>query len=434
MLSPFIFLGFLFRYGWTEAVNGLRERWGTEPESSKPKRPQDVSKGWLWFHAASVGEVRAIGPFLERVAKRVPRYSLALTTTTVSGRDLASRMGWADSVRLAPLDLTGCVRRHLDRWNVQGLYLVETELWPRWISIAREAHVPVVVLNGRISDRAFGWYRRLRFFWKPVLERVSFAGVQNSLYRDRFKELGLPADQIVVTGNLKRDEELRDPQKRPDLCETFGFALGDEVGVCGSTHEGEEELLLDVFQRWRKTTPSARLVLAPRHIHRVPLICRRLQNRRLSFRLRSQQNPVHGSGRAFGSDQASVLVLDTIGELPEIYGLARWAYVGGSLVNRGGQNPLEPARWGVPVLFGPHMQNFRDMADHLLAQGGAIQVKNSAELEEAVHRIRTEPGLARQIGQAARRLVESPTGSVEKTMALIEKSLEHLEMERVLLK
>ncbi len=407
LLWPLVFLGFVWRFGLVKTLKGLGERFGLSLAPAPP-----AERGRVWVHAASVGEVRAVEPFLRAVGRRFPGLGRCLTTTTVAGKRLAEDLGLAEEVRLAPVDLPFCVNRFLSAWRPRALVLVETELWPNWIRTARSRRVPLALVNGRISDRSFGSYRRLRFFWRPLLEGFAAIGVQSPGQAERFGRIGAPAPALRVTGNLKFDVPLPDLSRRPDLLRRYGFSADDRVWVCGSTHAGEEGILLEAFRGLRQRGVPAKLVLAPRHVDRVPELARRLEQAGFAFRLRSA---LSSSGGPFDA-----LLVDTVGELPEIYGAATWAFVGGSLIpQRGGQNPLEPARWGVPVAFGPHMKDFREMVDLFLREGGAFRAADGKALEERLFAWFRDPEAARRAGEAARRVAESQGGALDKNLALL---------------
>jgi 3-deoxy-D-manno-octulosonic-acid transferase len=228
--------------------------------------------------------------------------------------------------------------------------------------------------------------------------------------------LGADPGQVVVTGNLKSDVPLPDPSRRGAVKSSFGFSPADVVWACGSTHAGEEEVLSDVLLRLRASGVDLKMILAPRHVDRALPVARMLATKGLSVRLRSLRV-------AADEPEAAVLVLDTLGELSEAYGAAAFAFVGGSLIPRGGQNPLEPARWAIPVMFGPHMENFREMAERFLSEGAALQVADGASVEKEAAALLKDPARASALGEAARRAAESQRGAVEKSLALIGETL-----------
>jgi 3-deoxy-D-manno-octulosonic-acid transferase len=219
LFAPLLFLVFIWRYGLRRTLRGMGERWGKG-------RPPD-SRRRVWFHAASVGEIRALEPLLRGFRRRFPDIERLVTTTSVAGKELAARLDLADMVRLAPLDLENCVRRFLRSWTPRAAVFIETELWPNWIASAADAGVPLLLVNGRMSDRTSGIYRRTRFFWAPLFERFFRLGVQSPLNAERFRAAGASSEKIAVTGNLKYDVPLPDSASRPVLFRRYGFRESD---------------------------------------------------------------------------------------------------------------------------------------------------------------------------------------------------------------
>jgi 3-deoxy-D-manno-octulosonic-acid transferase len=412
VLAPAVVLAFVWRYGLRRTLSGLPERLGMGAGPGG----RMFAGGWLWIHAASVGEVKAAEALLRAVPDRFPGVGRLLTTTTVTGKELAEKNGLAECVRLAPADLPWCVGRLLDRWRPRAAVLVETELWPNWIRGLDRRGVPTVVVNGRVSDRSYPRYLALRRFWAPLLVRLDRVGAQSHGHADRFLKLGVDPSRVVVTGNLKFDVPLPDSSRRSAVKSSFGFSPTDVVWACGSTHAGEEEVLSDVLLRLRASGLGLKMIMAPRHVERALPVARMLAAKGLSVRLRSLRVSAEGP-------EAAVLILDTMGELSEAYGAAAFAFVGGSLIPRGGQNPLEPARWAIPVLFGPHMENFREMAERFLAEGAAVQISDGAVLEKEASSLLKNASRASALGEAARRVAESQRGAVEKSLALVAEAL-----------
>lgn len=412
VFSPVVLIGFVWRFGLRRTFNGLPERFGG---GTRKLKADEKNRTVIWTHAASVGEVRAVEAFLRLLPSRIPGVVRCLTTTTVNGRDLAESLDIAETVHLAPADYPFCVGRFLNRWGPKALVLVETELWPHWIHTARRRNVPVLIVNGRLSERSLRSYRLLPGFWRPILESITRIGAQSPGHAARWKSLGGKPSQIVVTGNLKYDVALPDLSQRAAVFRKYGFSESDYVLVCGSTHAGEEDILIDVAVSLRARGESVKLVLAPRHVERAAEAARQLHRANLPFRLRS--------AHVTAPESFPVMVLDTLGELTEVYGLASAAFVGGSLIRRGGQNPLEPARWGVPVVFGPSMENFQEMAEMFLEKKGAVQVPDGKALEELIVSWRRDPASAQNVGEAARRAALSQGGSVEKSIALLQEVL-----------
>jgi 3-deoxy-D-manno-octulosonic-acid transferase len=407
LAAPLLFFVFVWRYGLRRTLRGLPERfsWGGEPCPS----------GVVWVHAASVGEVRAVESFLRALPARFPGVPRLLTTTTVNGKELAQRLGLAETVRLAPIDRPGAVVRLIHRSKPKALVLVETELWPHWLQTLSRHRVPVVVVNGRISDKAFPLYSRARRLFGPLLSTLARVGVQSPVHASRFLRLGASPESVAVTGNLKFDVPLPDLSRRSALRTAYGFSGDDPVWVAGSTHPGEESAVKDVFTALRKKYPALRLVAAPRHAQRAGEVARLFSDQGFQVCLRSRLSTHCGP--------MDVLVLDTVGELSDVYGAATLAFVGGSLVRKGGQNPLEPARWGVPTLFGPHMENFREVAALFLENQAAVSVANGDELAAQIDSLLSMPDRREQVGAAARRVADGQRGALKANLDLLGEAL-----------
>lgn len=408
VLWPVVFLAFVWKYGLRKSLKGLPERfaWGG-PWPDKP--------GSLWIHAASVGEVRAAEQLLRALPARFERVPRFLTTTTLNGKELAERLGLAETVRLAPVDRPRVVRAVLGRVRPRAVVLVETELWPHWLNTFATDRVPVAVVNGRVSDGAYPLYRALNPLWRPLLSTLARVGVQSPRNASRFLALGADPRRVVITGNLKNDVPLPDLSRRAALRQIYGFEDGAPVWVMGSTQPAEEPILRDVFTALRQKHTALRAVIAPRRVERSAETRRLFEAAGFRCVLRSQLS-VAGAA-------PDVVVLDTIGELAETYGAASIAFVGGSLVSRGGQNPLEPARWGVPVAYGPSMENFREIDDALRRAGGARGVADGAALRTLLAAWLESPAERTRVGRAARAVADSERGALEETLRVIEETL-----------
>lgn len=403
LFSPVLFVGLIFRYGWRRTRRGLAERWVW----GKP-----LKTSTLWVHAASVGEVRAIGPFLTQWVERHPSALVTLTCTTSQGVEVARSLPLAIQRRLAPLDLPGCVNAFLDQVSPQAAVFVETELWPNMIRGLTQRKIPWLIVNGRLSDKSFHRYGWIRGFIHTLLSSVHHIAAQDGPTAKKFINLGASPKRVSVGGNLKYDVPLPDLSQRVAHKERLGFSAQENVWVCGSTREGEEELLLQAWTLWAPR--GWRWVVAPRHLERADKVAALLNSRGLAVCRRSQGRPL-GAGE--------VLLLDTLGELDQAYGAGDIAFVGGSLVPKGGQNPLEPARWGLPILWGPSMENFRESSRALLQAGGAKTVHTPEELARSLAEWAESASLRRAIGRAAREAAQAQSGAVERALTLVEKTL-----------
>jgi 3-deoxy-D-manno-octulosonic-acid transferase len=362
----------------------------------------------------SVGEAAAAAPLVEGIRRRWPDLSVVVTTITPTGaRIVAERLGRTATHRYFPLDLPGAVSRALDAVRPRFFVGMETELWPNFLRGLAERGIPSMIANGRISDRSFRRYRLVRPLMSRVLGRVSVFAMQSEEDARRIVALGAPADRVVVTGNLKTDLA---PEPSATPWETvLGLAPGGLLWIAGSTHRGEEGIVVDVFQRLGRQFPDLRLLLAPRHPERADEVARLVAERGL--------RPVRRS-RLPGEDPGgAVLILDTVGELADLYRLAAVVFVGGSLVAAGGHNLLEPALWRKPVLHGPHTENFRDSAELLASAGGAAVVDSAAALETELVRLLGDAGLRSKMGEAGAAAVTARRGALGETLALVERVL-----------
>ena len=376
----------------------------------------DATGPSLWIHAVSVGEVKAIEPLVEVLA--LNRDQLFISTITDSGQKVA-RSRFRDRARVfyLPFDWKWICRLYLRRLSPTCVLLAETEIWPGFISAAKSLDIPVLLINGRISDHSFCRYRQIRFFLRPLLHRISLFCVQTRQDLDRIIELGAVSSRVHQLGNLKYDYQLPQVPEQTEMLQLIQAVLkpdaNDLLWICGSTREGEEQTLLEAFQSLRQEFPSLRLLLAPRHPHRVDEIARLTEDRQMSYLRRSElnsQNP----------DPPEVLLLDTIGELAYLYQLADVVFVGGSLVPTGGHNIIEVAYFSKPILFGPHMENFKEISAAFLGSDAAIQVGSGEELPKKMGELLKDPSKRKALGANARQVIEDNQGAVGRTLEIVE--------------
>ncbi len=373
----------------------------------------------IWIHGVSVGEIKAARSLVEGLRLRRPDLALAVSSTTPAGLKLAESTLTEHFVFQFPLDLSFVVRRVLRRVRPSMILLMELEIWPNLLQQARAAKIPVIVLNGRISARSFRGYRWIHGLL-PELRKVDLFAVQNEEYAGRLRELGIDASRIAVTGNMKYDNlpTAGSPELIARVRAEIGLKEDEVVLLAGSTHPGEEEIALSVLAELESEFPGLRLVLVPRHVERGSEVVRCIERHgREPGVLTRLRTGTACSPRA-------ILLVDTIGELEAFYGIADVVFVGGSLVPIGGHNILEPAAMGRPVLFGPHMDNFRDEARVLLSKEGAVQVKDRAELLVQMRNILRQRACAVRMGERAREAVASVRGSTERNLQLVLSRLE----------
>ena len=396
-----------------KSLGRMSDRVGRVPESLNPDHDRSV-----WIHAVSVGEVLTARSLLPDLRESYPQHRLLISTTTVTGQQVARELGDAvDGVFYAPLDLPAFVARTLDRVAADLIVFVDTEIWPNWLRACRRRGVKTVIVNGRLSDRSYRGYRLGRTFIRRVLHDLDRVCAQTEAWGHRYIELGLPADRLAVTGSLKFDAldvvaTGADLHVGNRVLGHFSFVGDRVVFVAASTLRGEDESVLRAFHRVREVAPDAVLVLAPRHPDRAPELLVAVRDRGFTAVLRSRL--VAGV-----ADPCDVVVLDTVGELARLFQLATLVFVGGSLVPGGGHNILEPAVFGKPILFGPHMQNFQEIADVFLRNTAAVQVGSESELEHAVGELLVDSVRQARLGAAARAVVDANGGARGRTMAVI---------------
>lgn len=402
LLSPYFFFRGLRQ---SKYLHSLRERLGRVPERVRQPAP-----GALWIHAVSVGEVLAVAPLLAELRQRLPGRKILVSTTTRTGQEMAARRLGADATFYFPLDFAFACRRALRAAKPALVIVAETEIWPHFLREARRAGAQVVFVNGRVSDRSFARYRWFRAILRRVLADVSFFLTQSEEDARRLRAIGAPADRVAVGGNLKFD--LPEPAPPAFLPELQRWAQGAPIVVAGSTVAGEEEKVLEAVRVCRQVDGKRPLlVLAPRHPERFDQVEDLLVARGARFVRRSQPE----ASRA----RTEVVLLDTLGELAGAYAAATIAFVGGSLLPAGGHNPIEPALWGKPIVFGPSMENFRGIARALLDAKAAFQVNSSEGLGILLATLLGDPAACRRAGEAARAVVERERGAAARCAARI---------------
>ena len=374
----------------------------------------------IWVHAVSVGEVLAARPLLADLKRRYPKLRLFLSTTTRAGQQLArSNMTDVDGVFYFPFDWTFTVRRTLDIVKPRLFLMIETEIWPNLLRECRRRGIKTMLVNGRISYRSFPRYRLIAPFFRRALADIDRLCVQGEETARRLTQLGADPSRIAVTGSLKFDalDVIPTPGRgRERVLRFFRMSPNRPVLVAGSTLKGEEEAIIRAFNRLRSRGSNAMLVLAARHPERFGEVERLCRQEGLSTIRRSEL--------AIDTEpRADAVVLDTIGELAEVYQIATVVFVGGSLVSAGGHNILEPAVFGKPIVVGPHMQNFQEIAEAFVANDAMVQVQSERELDLAIESLMGDPVRRARLGAAARALVDANRGAKRKTLEAIEQLL-----------
>lgn len=366
-----------------------------------------------WVHAVSVGEVIAAAPLVEGLRRLRPDLPLVVTTVTETGARVArERFEGLATHHFGPVDLPGPIRRTLRAIAPAFLVCMETELWPNLLAALAARGVPVMIANGRISDRSWRRYRRVRRFMARVLRDVRVFAMRSDEDARRIIALGAPPERVFVTGDLKH-EPVRDGAGVAEFWRRLlGLAPGCPVWIAGSTHRGEEEAVLEAHRAVRRARPDLVLILAPRHPERTPEVLALIRAHGWPAVRRSELP------RQRHTD--AVVVLDTVGELAQLYAVAAVVFVGGSLVPVGGHNVLEPALRGKPVLFGPHMENFREPAALLQSVGAGLLVRDAAALGRELGRLLGDEALRAKLGEAGAEAAASRHGAVRETLELVE--------------
>jgi 3-deoxy-D-manno-octulosonic-acid transferase len=385
----------------------ILERLGRVPAKLRDRGDQPA----IWLHAVSVGEVLAIAGLVGELERAFPDHRIVVSTTTATGQQLAGKRFGEDRVFYFPLDFGFAIRSYLRAVRPQLVVIAETEFWPNFLRLAHASGARIAVVNARISDRSFPGYLRWRRILIRALRPVDCFLAQSAQDRQRLLAIGVREDRVQVTGNLKFDAH---PAEAPGIVAQLRAALqaaeARPVIVCGSTVEGEEETLLGVFAELLKQCPHAVMILAPRHPERFEKVADLLANFSGPFVLRSSWN---GDGFCGG-----IFLLDSLGELAAIYALADIAFVGGSLVPRGGHNILEPAQHGVAIVVGPYTENFRDIVESFRSQR-ALRVADSSQLPGVLLELISHPAERKELGYRAAETLQAHAGATQRTVAAL---------------
>jgi len=374
----------------------------------------DVIKGMkgsprIWVHAVSVGEVTAAAPIVSSLRKIFPHACIVLSTSTETGQEMALRMvPAATSYIYYPLDIPFVIRKVINLVNPDIFVPVETEIWPNFIRICREKDIKVVMVNGRISPRSFKKYSKTRFFWKKILAYVDEMGMISETDANRIKTMSVETSRVHVMGNAKYDSlaARADTILKEEMAETLNIDPGSKVFVAGSTHEGEEKVVLKVYKKLLEKYPDFMLIIIPRHIERREEVLSCAEEEGFSDCITMTE--INGGKRR---TKERIIIIDVIGELFKVYSLATVVFCGGSLVPKGGQNILEPAAWGKVIFYGPSMEDFMDEKRLLEEAGAGMTIMNEEELLGEIQTITEDPETLTLKGEAGRKVVASNMGA-----------------------
>jgi 3-deoxy-D-manno-octulosonic-acid transferase len=410
LLAPVV----LLRLAWRGLrAPGYLRRWPERFGFIEPPLGERV----IWVHAVSVGEVQAAEPLIRALLEQRPEYSLLVTTVTPTGSDRVMEMFGNDVAHVyAPYDLPDAVARFFGRVCPKLAIVMETELWPNLFHACQRRQVPLLLVNARLSERSSRGYRRVRGLVGQTLAAVTQIAAQGEQDAGRFLSLGAEPGRVTVTGNLKF--ELRIPPSLLERAEVLRREWGANrpVWIAASTHEGEDELVLDAFRQVRKSFPECLLVIVPRHPERFGGVAELCRQRGLGTRLRSEQQPC--------TEDTQVFVGDSMGELPLFYAASDVAFVGGSLVRHGGHNLLEPAALGIPVVTGPHVFNFTEISRLLISAGACEQVESVTGLERTVRKWLGDANARHLAGEQGREVVERNRGALAAVQAMVDSQLD----------
>lgn len=419
LTSPYYFWRMWRRGNW---IAGFGERFAQYDTKLKQAL---TNRHALWLHAVSVGEVGICAHLIKLLEPRLPNVKLVVSTTTTTGMgELKRKLPTQVGKIYYPVDRRSYVSRAQSLVKPEAIVLVEAEIWPNFIWRAQQQRTPVFLVNARLSDRSYRGYKRFGFLFRPLFATFAGVGAQSETDVERLVELGFRREVIRVTGSMKFDAAQAANSKVlnvPTLLWQAGAKVGAPVLVCGSTHDGEEALIGEMFLRLRAKFPEMFLVLVPRHSERTKDVIRDLNKCGVKHVLRTQ---LSGDLRdRLPSAEADCLVVDTTGELKHFYEHATVVFVGKSLTAQGGQNPIEPGALGRAILFGPNMQNFSDVAKLFLQRDAAVQVPDAAAMESALEDLLSNPMRRDQLGNNAQSVVAENLGATDRTIEMILESI-----------
>ena len=419
LLFPLALLVILPRYLARMFRRGdYRRDFGQRFARYSPELRNRLASGqWLWVHAVSVGELLIALKLLAELHRRRPEWKFIVSSTTSTAHALAlsKQQDWWVPV-YTPVDFAPVVRKAFDQARPRAVILTESEMWPNFVWTAADRNTPVIMVNARVSQRSAARYRRFAPLLRPVAGKLAAVGLQEKDHADLWKHLGLEGKRLHLTGSVKYDPEVTENAARDfrPVVESFGINRDDPVLLAGSTHEGEEEILAEALVMLRKTFPTTRLLIAPRHVERTASIEATLASSGLHIARRTAE--------AAGTPP-DILLLDTTGELRDWYSCADVVFIGKSLAGSGGQNPVEAIMAGRPVLFGPRMENFGALRDALVESGGAIEVRDAATLAVEAARLLSEPDRRKRVVEGADRALLPHRGATARTATMVENAV-----------
>jgi len=411
--SPYYFLRLWRRGGWK---NGFTQRFGFYNDDIKKCV---AGKNFIWLHAVSVGEINLCVELVRTLESLSPQLRFLVSTTTTTGMDeLRKKLPDHIAKIYYPVDFWHCARRALDLINPRAVIFVEAEIWPNFIWQATDRHIPLFLVNARISDRSYPRYLKFAFLFRKLFGSFTVVGAQSEDYAARLINVGCQPEKVEVTGNIKFDTAKIGNGKSLDIAGLFaqiGVLHDAQILVGGSTHNGEELMLAKIFQNLREHFPRLFLVVVPRHFERARDVSLALEKCGIKFAFRSKITPA----TKFDAGMLDCLIVDTTGELMNFYQTATVVFVGKSISAKGGQNPIEPAAIGRATVFGPNMQNFSDVANIFVRGNGVVQVRDAKELEHVLIELFNNADRRSELGATAQAIVRENQGALLRTAKLI---------------
>jgi 3-deoxy-D-manno-octulosonic-acid transferase len=412
LASPFIFYAVLsekkYRKGLSQKLGILSPDLLQKLAGTRP----------VWIHAVSVGEVMATIPLVQQIKKRYPSQKIVLSTVTVTGSYTASlRAREVDAVMYFPFDYPFIVRRVIRKINPKLFITLETEIWPNILRELKRKNIPSVLISGRISNRSYHKYKWARFFFSKVLDNIDVFCMQTEVDTKRIIDIGAKEDRAITAGNLKFDQQvpILTSEEKATTYSIFNLKEGQRLFIAGSTHRGEEELVLEVFKNLKKSFNDLILMLAPRHPERFNEVAQLLDRHGMqSIKKTEIENDK-------SRNNYDVILIDTIGDLSKLYSIGTIIFVGGSLVSTGGHNVLEPVSYKKAVIFGPHMENFSEMSRILRESGGGLQVHNQEEFISKARMLLEDDAIRDGLGEVAFEVIAHNQGAITNAMEVIEK-------------
>ncbi len=371
----------------------------------------------IWIHALSLGEVLSVVTMVKQIREKFPEKKILFSVSTLAGFEIANKkLGTlVDRIIFFPYDFPFSVKRWIRKIDPEFVIIVETDIWPNFLFEMKNKQIPIYLVNARLSDKSFYGYRKVLFFLQPFLSSFSKICTQTAMDQERFHLLGLDKDKMVVTGNTKFDQAVAcaSPEKLDALKSALPIGSHQKVFIAGSTHPGEEKIILEAFIQMKKDIPDLLLIIAPRHPERSQSVHSMFHTRGFAALMITKINPLHGD------ETCDVIVVDTIGLLKKLYALCGVAFIGGTFSDTGGHNPLEAAVFAKPVLFGRNMHNFADISNMLIKCRGAIYVSDAEELYRETVRLLKDTVRSREMGTNAFKVFDRQTGAVKRTVEII---------------